>query len=62
MNVQQKKHVMRRGMRKPRGLKVRNYADFLIDIIEYLTVLPGGKAIDKICEMELDDFFYKYVA
>ena len=39
---------MRRGMRKPRELKVRRYSDLMININEYLVVFPGAKASDKI--------------
>ena len=33
-------------MRNPRGLKVRRYAAFLIDLNEYLDVFPGEKSSD----------------
>ena len=45
---------MRRGTRKPRELKVRRYDDCMIDLNEYLALLPGAKASDKISEMELN--------
>ena len=48
---------MRYGMRKPHGLKLRRYADRMIDLNKYFYVFPGGKASDKICEMELGDLF-----
>ena len=35
-------------MKKPRCLKVRKYADRLIDINEYLALFPGSKLTDKI--------------
>ena len=35
---------MRHGMRKPRGLKLRRYADSLVDINEYLSDFPISKA------------------
>ena len=45
---------MRSGTRKPRGLKVRRYTDCMIDLNEYLAVLPGARSGDKMCEMELN--------
>ena len=54
VNYQSKrKRAMRRGMRKLRGLKVRHYADFLIDLNEYLTSLPGDTLSGKIEVTEL---------
>ena len=41
-------------MRKPHELKVRHYADRMIDLNEYLAVFPGAKASKKIGETELD--------
>ena len=41
-------------MRKPHSLKLRRYADRLININAYLDVLPGSKASEKVCEMQLD--------
>ena len=38
--------AMRRGTRKTCGLKVRCYADHLIDINEYLDVFPGENPSD----------------
>ena len=38
---------MLHGMRKPRGLKVRRYAAPMIDINEYLDVLPGANASEN---------------
>ena len=40
--------------RKPRGLKVRHYADHLIELNEYLDLLPGTKLTDKICMTEMN--------
>ena len=48
------KNAMRRGMGKLRGLKVICYADCIIEFNEYLDVLPGEKASEKIFETELD--------
>ena len=44
-------------MRKPRGLKVRNYAARLIDLNEYLASFPGAKMTDKIGVTELNEGF-----
>ena len=45
---------MRRGMRKPRGLKVRRYSYCLIDLNEYLDSFPGENMPDKIGLTELN--------
>ena len=45
---------MRRGKRKPQELKVRRYDDRMIELNEYLALLPGAKASDKFFEMELN--------
>ena len=42
------KCVMRRRMSKPRGLKVRCYADCLIELKKYLALFPGGERYEKI--------------
>ena len=42
--------MIRRGMRKPHSVKVRRYTACIIDINEYLAVLTGSKASNKICE------------
>ena len=47
---------MRRGMRKPHGLKVRRYAASLIDLSEYLASLPGATLSDKFSVTELNKF------
>ena len=39
---------MHRGMEKPRCLKVRRYTARLIDLNEYLDLLPGATLSDKI--------------
>ena len=36
------------GMRKPHTFKVRLYADCLIEINEYLALLPGVKLTEKL--------------
>ena len=53
VNALPKKSVMRRGMRKPRGVKVIQYISCMVDINEYLTVLPGGKTRNKIGKSQL---------
>ena len=47
-SLSKKKSVMRRGTNKPRGLKVRCYANCLIYINEYLASFPGGVLTEKI--------------
>ena len=49
-----KNPVMSHGMKNPRGLKLGRYAVDVIDLNEYLSVLPGEKASDKNCETELN--------
>ena len=41
------KRAIFRGMRTPRELKLRRFADHMIDINEYLTVFPGAKESEK---------------
>ena len=48
------KRAMHRGMRIPRGLILRRYADFFIALKEYLAVFVGEKISDKFCVTELD--------
>ena len=48
------KCAMCRGMRKPRGLKLRRHDSHMIDINAYLDAFYGAKASDKIGETELD--------
>ena len=43
------------GMRNPRGLKVRRYADNLVYLNEYLSVLPGTKINETIFLTELNE-------
>ena len=45
---------MRRGMRKPRGLKVRRYTACLIDLNDYLDSFPEATLSDKIGVTELN--------
>ena len=46
---------MRRGMRKPHGLKVRRYAAILIDLSEYLASLPGATLSENFSVTEFDN-------
>ena len=46
--LSKQKRAMRRGMEKPRYLKVRRYAAQLIDLNEYLDLFPGDKLSEKI--------------
>ena len=46
---------MRRGMSKPRGLKVGWNAARLIDINEYLAYFPGAALSEKIVVTELNE-------
>ena len=39
------------------SLKVGRYTAQMINLNKYLAVLPGEKAIDKICEMEFNETF-----
>ena len=55
--ISKQNHAMRRGMRKPGGLKLRHYSSCLIDVNKYLDVFPVSKSSDKICVTELNDFF-----
>ena len=50
-----KKHVIRRGMKKPHKLRVRFYAAHPTDINEHLDTFPGLKTSDKICDMEFNE-------
>ena len=53
--LSKQRRAMCRGTRNPLGLKVRKYTAHMIKINEYLDVLHGEKAIDKICEMEFNE-------
>ena len=48
---------MRRGIRKPCGLKARRYITCLIDLNKYLDLFPGGKLSDKIGVMDQNEIF-----
>ena len=52
------KRTMHRVMRNLHGLKLRRYVVLIINISEYLDVLPGAKASDKICEMEVNEVLF----
>ena len=51
------KRAMRRGMRKPHGLKVRQYSDRLIGLNWYLDSFPGATLSRKTGVTELNEFF-----
>ena len=57
-----KKRAMRRGMRKPRGLKVIFYAARLIELNEYLYVFLGEKIGNKFFVTELDEILLNSMA
>ena len=47
---------MRRGMSKPRGLKIRRYTARLVDLNYYLYSFPGATLADKIIVTDLKVF------
>ena len=47
---------MQHGMSNPCSFKVRQYADCIIDINNYLAVLYGVNSSDKNFETELNEF------
>ena len=51
----QSKIAMYRGIRNPRGLKVRRYEACLIDLNKYLDLFSGAKMTDKIGATDLDN-------
>ena len=60
LNTQSKqKCVMHQGMRNLCNLNIRRYADCMIDLNKYLAVFIGSRASDKICEMQLNEFFFE---
>ena len=42
------------GMRKPRKLNARRYANHMIDLDEYFAALPIAKTIDMIDETDIN--------
>ena len=46
-------------MSNPHSLKVIRYSARMIYINEYLDVLPGARASEKICETELNEILLK---
>ena len=40
--------MMFRGVKKPCGLKVRRYVDYLIDLNKYLDLFPGATLSEKL--------------
>ena len=57
-----KKSAMRRGIKNPRGLKVRHYASCLIDLNKYLSVLPGTNISDENCVTALNETLLNIMA
>ena len=53
--LSKQKRAMRRGMRKPRSLKVGRYAVRLIELNEYLDFFPAGTLYEKIRLNELNE-------
>ena len=56
MRYQKQKRVICHGTRKPLELKLRRYADCLIDLNDDMSDFPVSKASDTICETELNEF------
>ena len=54
-SLSKKKRVMRRGIRKPHGSKVRRYTDFLIGLNNYLASFHGAKLNENIGMTELNE-------
>ena len=54
-DLSKQRHAMRRGIRKPRGLKVRRSAACLIELNDYLNLFPVAKKSDKTCLTELNE-------
>ena len=55
--LSKKKRALHHGMRKLRGLKVRRYTAYLIDLNKYLASFSRGKLSDKIGVTELNESF-----
>ena len=53
--LSKRKCAMCRGMKNPRGFKVRFYAACIIDLNKYFSVLPGAKESDECFETEFND-------
>ena len=49
-------------MRKPRNLKVRRYADRLIDLNKDLNLLPRAHASEFLCVMQLNEILLNSIA
>ena len=56
IGLSKQKRVMQHGMSNPCSFKVRQYADCIIDINNYLAVLYGVNSSDKNFETELNEF------
>ena len=55
--LSKQKCAMRRGMRNPHGLKVRRYSACLVDLNEYLAVLPVDNISEMFCVMDPNEKF-----
>ena len=52
---------MRHGIRNPNKLKLRHYSSCIVDINEYFTVFPGGKASDNLfLDRNKKNYFEQY--
>ena len=49
------KCAMLLGTRNPHKLKVRRYADYMIELNEYLSYFPGSKSSEKIGDTKLNE-------
>ena len=47
--VSKKKIGIFHGMSNPRELSVKHYADHVVEVDEYFTVLPGTEASENVC-------------
>ena len=56
MRYQKQKRVICHETRKPLELKLRRYADRMVDLNEYMYAFPVSKAGEKNCETELNEF------
>ena len=56
MRYQKQNNVILHILRKPLELKLRCYADRLVDLNEYMPAFPISKERDKIFDTELNEF------
>ena len=59
--LSKQKRAMRCGMRKPHVIKVRRYAARLIDLNEYLDLLPRANLTDKFGMTKLNNILLKSI-